>query len=217
MNYVLNIITSYSIVLPAVVAIVRFSKIGSIFIPFVICIWVGLANELLSTGMIRWIGSNAINSNSYVLIEALLLLWLFFRWRTIAKSTGLFPVLLIVMIVVWTMDNVVLSEITRFNSWCRIFYATCILFLAIVELNKILFLPNVKVSQDAAFIICCGFVLYYTYKVVVEAFWIYGLNDTPAFRKDVYVMMDIINLIVNVLYTYAIIWIRKNKIYTLPF
>src|SRR5204863_130434 len=78
--YNLNLILSFSISIPALIGLVRFSKISNVFYPILYCIWIGLLNEIISYVMIQNGYQNGINNNIYALIESLLIDWNFKNW-----------------------------------------------------------------------------------------------------------------------------------------
>ncbi len=216
MNYWLRLVLSFTIIIPVVVSWWRFKKIPPVYHPFIFCLWLGLLNEVLSYVLSRVIHSNAVNSNLYVLAESLLLLWQFHRWQLFGKWPPLATITACAFIAVWLVENFITGHITAFSSWFRILYSFVIVLMSIVVLNGLLLREKRGLLTHPVFWICAAFCLYYTYNVLVETFWVYGLNRGKEFRMNVYAIKLVINVISNLIFTAAILWIPTKQRFTLP-
>lgn len=203
--------------IPAVIGWVRFKKIHPTFYPFVFFIWLGLLNEMISTIVIHGFHlSNAINSNIYVLLEGLFLLWQFQRWGNFTGKKGFFLFYLFLFMAVWLAENFYISKITYFSSYFRMIYSGIICLMSINYLNFIIVRERTNLLLNSSFLICGAFIIYYAYKAMVEAFWIYGLNNSSSFRINVYNILGYINLLTNCIFALAITWIPKKQRFSLP-
>jgi hypothetical protein len=79
--------------------------------------------------------------------------------------------------------------------------------------NRLVFSFSGDLLKSPVFLICNAFTIYFTYKILVEVFWIYGLNTTKSFRTDVYIILTWINALTNILYSIAMICIPKKPRY----
>ena len=213
----LIVVFSFSIAIAAIIGWIRFKKMNPTYYPFVICIWIGFLNEIISYFVIRSGHSNAINNNIYVLVEAILFTLQFKRWGLFQYNKWLFPLLIVLFIITWLAQNFYLSRISFFRSEFRILYSFALVLMSISQLNKILSREKKSLLKNSIFLICIGFILYYTYKIIVEAFWVYGLNNSRDFRNNVYLIMAYINLISNLIYAMAILWTPAKHRFSLPF
>jgi hypothetical protein len=213
----LFVIFSFSIVLAAIIGGIRFRQINPAYYPFIICIWIGLANEILSYVVIKAGHSNAINNNIYILIESIFFTLQFKRWGLFQYNKWLFPSLIVLFLVAWLVQNLYISKITFFRSEFRILYSFALVLMSISQLNKILSREKKSLLKNSIFLICIGFILYYTYKIIVEAFWVYGLNNSRDFRNNVYLILAYINLIANLIYAMAILWTPTKHRFSLPY
>jgi hypothetical protein len=217
MDFTLVLITSFSVLLPAVMGWVRFKRIHPTFYPFIFLVWLGLLNEILSAILIHsFHHSNAVNSNIYILLEGIFLLWQFERWGNFSQKKQFFLFYLLLFLLVWLVENFYISRIQLFNSYFRIIYSGIICLMSINYLNFILVREHKNILFNSAFLICSAFIIYYAYKVAVEAFWIYGLNNSAAFRINVYNILGYINLLTNCIFTIAIAWIPAKQRFSLP-
>ena len=213
----LVLITSLSVLLPAVISWVRFNRIHPTFYPFVFCLWLGLLNEAISNIVaFGFHGSNAINSNIYVLLEGLLLLWQFHRWGNFSGKKGFFIFYLSLFLAIWIADNFFISKITSFSSYFRIAYSAVISLMSINYLNYVLVRERRNLLLNPSFLICAAFIIYYTYKVLGETFYLYGSSLSREFRINVFIIMMYINLITNCIFAFAVTWIPERQRFSLP-
>lgn len=216
MNYYINKALGFAIVYPAIMGIIKFKIARINFLPFLLFIWIGFLNELVSMLMTLSGRSNAVSSNIYILAEALLIIIQFRRWQII-HSKLIFRILIIVLLLAWISENLIISKINVFNSYFTIFYAFIIAMFSISSINKILSRTESKLIQNPVFIISIAFLVYFTFDVLIETFWIYGLNENAKFRISVYRIHTFINLFSNLMYGYAILWIRTRQKFSLPY
>lgn len=83
-------------------------------------------------------------------------------------------------------------------------------------INRIIITERKSLIRNPVFIICLAFIIYFTYKVLLEIFWLYGLNSSREFRVEVYNIFKYINLFANLIYALAILWIPRKREYMLP-
>jgi len=216
MNLTWELATTYSVLIPAVTGWVRFKRIHPTFYPLLFVIWLGLLNELISSVLIFGLrSSNAVNSNFYVLAEALLLLWQFERWGTFSNKKQFYQITFAAILCAWMIDNFLISGITHFCSYFMIFYSTLICLLSIDHINFIVIRERKNILRNAGFLICATFVVYHSYKAMVEAFWLYG-KGSPAFKDNVYKIHGAINFLSNCIFALAILWAPQKQKFSLP-
>ena len=207
---------SYAIGIGAIIGLFRIRHIEQVYFPFILLLWVGLVNEILSTVLIQLIHNNAINSNIYVLAESLLILWFFEKLGLFKKNKYIFWVFFLLFLFGWIAENLILFSIRRFNPYFRIGYSFTIVLLSIHMINHLLANEHKRLLKNPVFLIMLGFIGFFTYKALIEIFWMYGLNSSKDFRVQVYRLMTFINLFVNLLFALAVLWIPRKREYILP-
>ncbi len=210
MNHTIILLLGFSILIPAVAGIVRFYTAGKLYLPFFICIWAALLNELMNYIIIyEFHGSNSVNSNIYCLTECLLYIWLFknfniFQHRYDAVLLGC------LCTIIWCTNVLFISSITQFNSYFIITYSLLIVFMSIRALNNLV-LSLAKLFQNPIFLICVGLIIYYSVSALIEIFWLYGLGASKSFRLNIYRIMAYINFSVNIIFATAILWMHRKQ------
>ena len=206
MSYNLILIFSFSVIIPAIIGWIRFTKISPTYYPFVFCIWLASINEPLGFLFAKIFHTNVISTNIYYLIEFFLFIWQFYRWGVFGAKKYIYYVVNCIGIIVWVLETLIMRRM-QFSSYFLVAYSFVLVLLSTSVINDIVTKDRRKWYKNAKFIICSTFILFYTYQVIVETFWIYGVNIGPAFRFQIYHILSIINLISNLLYALAILWI----------
>lgn len=208
MNYFLLIFFNYSIVIAAIIAIFRFKSIMADYYPFIFFIWLGLFNEILSLLLIYNYESNTVNSNLYVLVEYLLLLWQFYKWSD--NGSKRYYWLAGIGIAVWIADNFIINTIFHNNSVFRVFYPFIIIFFSIDKVNNLLVFEYSNLLKHPVFITCIAFTFYYGFKAFVESFNMVHLGLNPVILKDLWIILYFVNGTANLLYAIAVLCIPKK-------
>lgn len=216
MQYYIIAALSFSVFISGIIGLIRFKGISVTFYPFIFCIWIACINEVLSFILITNGFSNYINSNFYVLIEGCLITWLFKNLRLFGKAEFLFYVIIASFIAAWILETFIFGKITGMSSYFRIVYSFAIVLMSITTINKLIVSTRKNIINNATFLLCIGFIIYFTYKVLVQAFWMYGLNSNHDFLVRVYYILIFINLFTNLIYALAVLWMPKRLGFILP-
>lgn len=215
--YLLVELGSFSIGLAAIIAIIRFKKIPAKYHPFVFMVWLALINELLSTYFIHRFRNNAVNSNIYVLCEFLLALWLFDNLGLFRKKRIYYQFCLFLLPLVWLLDAVVLHPITQFSSVFRILYSFTLVLFSIDYINYVFFSEKENILRNTGFLICLTFLIYFSFKGLLEIYYLFRLKSLKGFYRSLLLTMNIVNLFANLIYALAMLWIREKETYTSPY
>ncbi|HVX01139.1 MAG TPA: hypothetical protein VHA52_12010 [Candidatus Babeliaceae bacterium] len=214
-SYYLSILLNHSIIIPAAVGIFRFRQINNSYYPFLFTIWLGLANESLSLALILSNRTNVVNANIYVLLELLIILYQFYKWQLLTSEKLYGWAALGALI--WIADNLIINNITGNNSLFRVVYSFLIIFLSIQQVSKMLVFDYGNHIKNATFIICLSFLLFYTCKGYIEAFNVFHTGVPHAFLRRLWITLNFINFITNMLYTLAIICMPKTLEFTFQY
>lgn len=211
MNFYLVAALNACILLPATLAVFLFSKIEQRFHPFVFCLWIGCFNEALSFWLIMQGYYTRVNNNIYALAEAVLLIW-FFKNTGVLRSPTRFYCLLASVLLVSGGENFVFGSIGMNSTYFRIATSTLIVALSIRSVGDMIFSSRNNILKNAGFLLCCCFIIYFSFRALVQSSLIYGLTRDNSFLTRIYNIMLFINLGVNLLYIPAVFWmVRKKK------
>ncbi len=210
MNYWQVIIFSATIWIAAIIGWVKFNRLHPTFLPFCICISVAALNECISFVLTHNGFNTILNNNIYVLLESLLITWQFKNWGIFNKQQKLFYLVLLLLLLIWSVENFSGLGTSGIHFYFRIAYSFVIVIMSININNQLIVSHRNHLLKSPVFLICAGFIIYFTYKILIEAFWLYGLRSSRDFRINVYLLLTWINLVVNLIYAVALLWIPKK-------
>jgi len=205
----------YTSIFSVIIGLVRFKKILKQYRLFIVFLSLGFLNDVLSPVIIKYWYTNAANANVYVLIESILLVFLFYNWDSFGKKILYFLVGLFV--VVWAAENLVYGSIFRLNSFFRLFYSLAVVILSIDQINLTMMHERKNLFRNARFIICCLFAFYYTFKATYEVFYFVPLRMSNGFYDNLFLILVFVNLFANLGYALAVLWIPTKQKFTLPY
>ena len=199
------------IILPGIIGVIRYKEIDKAYYPFLYLLWLGSANEILSFVLIKNGESNATTVNVFLLIESLLICYQFFSWQLFKGFEKLFIPLIFVLALFWVLETFVLRSFKVFASYFIILHSFTNVLLSVFMINVLIAKEKKKMLKNSVFLICLGLIIFFTYAVLVEAFYLYGVSSSIEFQRAVVSVMVIINLVTNFLYTLAVIWMPKKQ------
>ena len=213
MNHIQIVLFSSTILLAAMIAVIKFKKIDRAFYPFLILVWVASLNEITSL-IVSLLGySTILNNNIYVLAEALLILWQFKEWNLFGSHRNTWRLINSILVLVWILEDYNITALGKLTMHFRLLYSLLIVILSIHLNTRLVFNYKKNLVASPVFLICSGFTVFFTYKILVEVFWMYGLNTSVSFRNNVYLILIWINALINILYSVAIICIPAKPRY----
>lgn len=214
MSFELNAAFSLSIAIGAVLGWSRFKKTDPAFFPFLLLLTLGLINEVVSIILIKQGRPNIFNYNLYELVESLLLTWQFLKWGLFKGARRLYYFLQILFVGLWLTENFIHS-FKAFNSYFIMVHSFLLVMMSISMINRVSLKETKALWKQPVFLICVGQVIYQDYAVLVEAFWIFGLNYSDGFRIRIYEILSYVNLFTNLLFAFAFIWVPTRLRYIL--
>lgn len=214
MNHILASTISFSILVPGVMALFQFKKINRSYYPFIFCLWLGGLNEVLSAVLIHHHRQNLINNNIYALMEYVLMCWYFLRAGIFANK-NLYHALFALPLVFWIVEMFAFKNISEGCTYFRIFSSMLIVGMSMELFNKILTAYHPRILNNPDFLLCSCFIIYFIYRALIQSYIIYGATRLVFFTR-IYVLFIYINLVINLLYIIAILWMPRKVSFTLP-
>lgn len=216
-NYNVLAYLSYTIGIAGIVGAIRFKSILKVYRPFIYLVWFATFNELLSTVLIYAFRNNAVSSNIYVLIESLLFIWFFYCIGKLQHRLVIYILLVILFISIWILDNFWMYTIYTTNSLFRVAYAFVLVLLSIDQINFVLIHEKGNLLKNARFLICAGTIIFYSFKTIFELFYMFKIKMSDSFYNHLFLILVFVNLITNLIYSLAVLWIPTKQKFTLPY
>lgn len=214
MNFELNAFFSFTVGIGAIIGWVKIKKIDPAFFPFLILLLTGFVHEVISWVIVHEGYSNAASYNCFTLLESILITWQFYKWGLFERMQRYY-LLQLSFTVSWFGELWSRQNIHVFFSYFIVLYATVIVLMSIRLLGRVMFREPGNILLQTEFLVCMGLTLYFTYTILIEVFWLYGLNKSVAFRLGIYEVFGYINLFTNLVFAFAAIWIPLKRRYIL--
>jgi hypothetical protein len=205
-------ISSFTIAIPLLIAILRFRYIPGHLYPFFSFIILCAVNECFTSIMLLNRYSNtSFNYNVYFLIESFILTYQFKLWGAFKKRVKLFPLLSCLFPVVWILESIITKVHLTLNSYFIIFYSFCMVILSIKTMNSYLVANDSRMIDNPVFIICGAFITFFTFSIISDTFLAYSFKTSDAFKWYILDILNTANIICNLLYALALLNISKRK------
>ena len=215
-NYQFMVIGSYSIAIAAIIGLIRFRKIHRAYQPFIFITIAALLNEICSNLLIYFQRSNAVSTNIFGLIESVLWLWQFKRWDAFKRRPWEYSVLVTLIACTWVFENIIMGKLFTFSSVFGIVYSFCLVFLSINQVNLQIVQEKRNLFSNPKFLICTGTIIFYTYRILVECFYLLEMKESDTFLFNIFSILVFVNIFVNLLFALAILWIPTRQRFSLP-
>ena len=208
MSTFVSFLFSQSILLPLIIGLIRIRKIQSSYYPFLALIMLGALSEICSFLSIRYFKSNAIVSNTWCLVECILILYQFYRWRFHTRPRAWYWVVPALCVLAWLTENIVFMQITRFGHVFRISYAFLLVMLSINEINYLITHENRQLFKNARFLICMGFIIFFLYQILFEcSLYIVETEGNATISNKIIRLQMYVNVLTNTIFAVAMLFI----------
>jgi hypothetical protein len=217
MDATVRFILSLSIGFAVIIGIVRFRRIDSSYYPFIYNIVVVLLVEILNRILTVSGHPDAfiLLLNIYSYIDFFLFLWLFHNWGLFNRKKSTFISIAGAFFIVWLLNNV-LTGFIKHNLYFFILYSFALIFFSVNTFNKAVVHERSSIYKNPKFWICLGIIIFYSFFIVTVSTGISLIlhSVSKEFRRSLQSIIIYSNLLVNILYAVAVIWIPRKKNFT---
>lgn len=217
MGFTLIDLYCLSIGLAAIIALVKYKRIYRGFYPFIYICWAAFINEIICYFLVYNGNYTYIPFGIYSIAESMLMAWFFREMGVFDRRPALFSLLMVLYPLAWSGEVIFLEAFSRNMTWFRLGYSFVVVILSIILLSRELAVQRTFLLKSPVFLICIGFILYYTCAVVAGVFELYDYGGSGVLRSRVQWIMIYDNLIVNLIYALAVICMPHRLRYSLPY
>jgi hypothetical protein len=218
MDDTLRFILSLSIGFAVIIGIVRFRRIDSAYYPFIYNIIVALLVEILNRILTvkGYPSAFMLVLNIFSYIDFFLFLWLFHNWGLFNRKKSTFIAIAGAFFIIWLLSNILVTGFIKHNLYFFVLYAFALIFFSVNTFNKTVVHERSSIFRNAKFWICLGVIIFYSFFVVTESTGIslFLHNVSVEFRRGLQSISVFSNLLVNLLYAVAVLWIPRKKNFT---
>lgn len=206
------LVSAFSIALPLAASLLHYKRMRRRYLPLVVLFAVGFMNEITSILMVYFRRNNSVNSNLYTILEYLLFLSLFRQLGVINQKT--MRIGIGIGVLVWVIDNLMVNGIQQHITVSRILSSLMIVWLSMERLVQLIY-GSKQSFRRTDLVFCSCFFMYYAYQAFIAIFDLFPMGVPVSFYTGLWLMLGIINLVMNIVYTTVILWIPKPKAITL--
>jgi hypothetical protein len=212
----IRFILSLSIGLAVIIGIVRFRRIDPSYYPFIFNAIAALLIEimhrmLMETGHPK-LFIFLLNCFSY--IDFFLFTWLFHNWGLFSRKKTTFITIAGIFFLIWLITNVIFTGFIKLNLYFFILYSFALIFFSVSTFNKMVVHERSSIFANPKFWICLGVIIFYSFFVVWSSTGFSFHKTSREFRRGLQAINVYSNLLVNLLYAVAVIWIPRKKNFT---
>ena len=218
MDSTVRFILSLSIGFAVIIGIVRFRRIDPSYYPFLLNCSVALAVEILNYILTREGHPDAfvLVQNIFSYLDFYLFLWLFHNWGLFNRKKSTFITIAGVFFVIWMLEGLISTGFVKHNVYFFTLYSFALIFFSVSTFNKAVVHERISIFKNPKFWICIGLIIFYSFfiLVVVTSISLFNVKVSREFRRGLQAIAVYSNLLVNLLYAVAAIWIPRKKNFT---
>jgi len=204
---------SLSVLFPFLIGVLRWRVIRHRYYPLFIVFCLALLVELitryaLTSKNMAWVPGN----NIYILAESILIPLQFIVWGYMHNKRKALFIVTGLLILGWIAEHLVLGHIDRLYPYFRMCYSLLIVLLSINMLNYLVIHEERNLSRHPVFIICTGFIIFFTYQLVYEGIYHVVSNLESINTSKLNTAFSIINAACNILYGIAFLLVPSRNI-----
>jgi len=216
-----HFILSLSIVFALILGIVRFKNIDSSYYPLIYNAAFAFTIEILVQILMQGghVSVLEISLNIFSFIDFFLFAWLFHNWGLFSRNRKTFIYLVGGFFVAWLVTAFIMGGLTSPNYLFRIIYSFALIFFSVSTFNKVVVNDRGSIFKNPKFWICIGIIIFYAFFILVcvTRYSLFKYQVSLIFRVRLQEIGTYSNLLVNLLYAVAILWIPRKKNFTTLF
>lgn len=213
MSDIATFLLSLSVLFPFLSGLLRWRVISQryypLFILFSLALLVELVNRYaITSNNFSWIPVN----NLYVLVESILIPLQFVVWGYMYRKLTTFYLITGILVLGWVTEHLLLGDITRLHPYFRMFYSLLIVLISINAINYLVIQEERNLVRHPVFIICTGFIIFFTYQLVYEGIYNIVSDLKSIDTGKLNTAFSIINAVCNILYGIAFLLVPTRNI-----
>lgn len=199
--------------------IIRFNKIDKSYYPFIYSVWASLSIEIV----VRLLTINRLPYdiiavlNFYFIIDFTLFFLLFNNWKLFGYNKKVPVAIAAIALMLWVITTFLIAGgIYHSNYYFPILYSFALIFFSVTAINKFIVNERGNIFKNARFWICLGLIIFYTFFIVTNTTWatVFHFRTSKGFNRSLHEINVFSNLLVNIMYAIAVLWIPRKKDFT---
>ena len=201
--------------LPLIVGLVRYRRLGRTYRPFLLMLAFAVFNQLVSYMVLKMTHSNSVPNAIYGLLEWVLIAWQFHIWGLLRNNKRIFYLLVVLVSLIWVVENIVLGGITDWSPYFQVFDAFVIVLMSVGKINFMITHDDRNLGGNPIFLICIGFIILFIYEIVLEWAYQMSLQGATETTTRIIVGFSYVDVVVNIIFAIALFRIPRPQKFTL--
>jgi hypothetical protein len=201
--------------LPLIVGLVRYRRLGRTYRPFLLMLAFAVFNQLVSYMVLKMTHSNSVPNAIYGLLEWILIAWQFHIWGLLRHNKRIFYLLVVLVSLIWVVENLVLGGITDWAPYFQVCDAFVIVLMSVGKINFMITHDDRNLGGNPIFLICIGFIILFIYEIVLEWAYQMSLQGATETTTRIIVGFSYVDVLVNIIFTVALLRIPRPQKFTL--
>jgi hypothetical protein len=201
--------------LPLIVGLVRYRRLGKKYRPFLLMLVFAVLNELVSYIVLKMTHSNSVPNNIYGLLEWILIAWQFHVWGLLRNNKRVFYLLVVSVSLIWVVVDLVLGGITDWPPYFAVCDAFVIVLMSVGKINFMITHDDRNLGGNPIFLICIGFIIHFIYEIIREWAYQMSLQGATETTTAIIVGFSYVDVLVNSIFTVALLRIPRPQKFTL--
>lgn len=214
-------VLSLTIFIAFIIGIVRYRRIDPAYYPFLYFTGIASVVEVLAHLCLkshRW-DLQILLIHVYSYVEFCLFAWLFHNWGLFNRRKSVFISILLIFLICWFISSYFIHGFGELNHYFLTLSSFALIFFSVTTFNKVVVHERGNIFRNPKFLICLGIIIFYTFFVLynVTSLSVFRQNVSVGFRSNLQLINVYSNLLVNLLYAVAVLWIPRKQNFTTPF
>ncbi len=201
--------------LPLIIGLVRFRRLGRTYRPFLLMLAFAVLNQLASYVVLKTTHLNSVPNNIYGLVEWILIAWQFHVWGLLRNNKRVFYLLVVLVSLIWVVEDLVLGGITDWPPYFQVVDAFVIVMLSVGKINFMITHDDRNLSGNPIFLICLAFIILFIYEIVLEWAYQMSLQGATETTNHIIIGFSYVDVLVNAIFAIALLKLPRPPKFTL--
>jgi hypothetical protein len=216
-KFLQNFLFSITIAVPAIIGLFRYKNIDKRYRPFIWICCLYTLNEIFMFVLIRQHIYTFVSYNIVVPVVCSLYLLLFKGWGLFAGKKFWLVGIFVMLMLIWITDHFLIDgyRLNVRTHYFRVCFSLTLVLMAVHTINRLIVTEKSNLVYNSRFLICISLVVYYTYRILLDAFSLKGMSEHFLMQLGDFNRYLLISL--NLIFGLAALWIPVKKNYTIQF
>ncbi|WP_462221865.1 hypothetical protein [Ferruginibacter sp.] len=218
MNSEVLFILSLTIAVTVIIGVIRYKSIDKSYYPFFYLAFISLLVEIANFVLTKYKMYSTISAmiNVFDYLEFFFYTWLFHLWGLFNYKKKIYLFIIGIFFICWLVLTFFADGFTKTGVYFPVLYTIALLFFAVTAFNKFVIPDRQAIFKNPKLWILLGVIIFFTFYLLIASTYlsVFGKNTSSGLRRNLQGIISYSNLIVNLMFATAALWIPKKKNFT---